>query len=145
MGNYRQGTYKVKNKDKYIGTKDPRFMSSWEYDVFKYLDESEHIVKWSSETVVVPYYSTMDEKKRRYMVDLYVEYIINGKTRIELIEVKPYSQTQPPKKIGRKKQETYLREVYTYNVNIDKWKAAAQYAKDRGWDFRILTEEQIYK
>lgn len=145
MSKYKQGTYKVKNKDKYIGTKDPRYMSSWEYDVMVYLDSNPNIIKWGSEVITVPYYSTMDQKKRRYMVDFYVEYIKSGKKVVELIECKPYCQTQKPTKRGRKKKETYLREIYTYNVNLDKWKAAAEYARQRKWEFRLLTENQIYK
>jgi hypothetical protein len=145
MSNYKQGIYNVKNKDKYKGIKNPRYMSGWELHVFEYIDKSPHVICWSSEIIIVPYYSHMDQKKRKYLVDLYVEYNVNGNIIKELIEIKPSAQTQPPKKRGKKKQSTYLKEVYTYNVNIDKWKAASLYAKQRGWTFRLLTEKDIFK
>ena len=143
---YKQGIYKVKNKDKYVGVKDPRYMSSWELDVFKYMDISTAVIKWGAEVVIIPYYSPADEKNRRYMVDLYIEYKTRtGQIRKELVEVKPFAQTQPPMKKGRKSKTTFLREVYTYNVNAAKWAAATDYAKKRGMVFRIITENDIYK
>lgn len=146
MGNYKQGTYKVKNKDKYKG--DPnkiRYMSSWEEELCKYFDKTPSIIAWNSEEVIIKYYSHMDQRVRRYIIDFWVKYIDNnGKTHIELIECKPYSQTQKPTKRGRKKESTYIKEVYTYNVNIDKWTAASKYAKQMGWEFRILTEKDIF-
>lgn len=142
---FRQGKYIVKNKEKYLGTKDPRYMSSWELDVFKRLDENPNVLKWGSETVIVPYYSTIDGRKRRYMVDIYVEYLKNGEKITEIIEIKPFKETKPPKKVGRKKKETYLKELYTYSVNVQKWEAATKYAKERGWNFKIITEKDMYK
>ena len=145
MSNYKQGVYEVKNKDKYLGTKNPRYLSSYELRVFQYLDTSPHVIKWGAEVVVIPYYSPVDEANRRYMVDIYVEYKKpNGKISKELIEIKPSQQTKKPRKGKRKKEKTYLKELYTYNVNIAKWMAAKKYAEERGWKFRLLTEENIF-
>jgi hypothetical protein len=145
-GHYHQGTYEVKNKDKYVGSTNPRFMSSWELVLFKFFDNNPNVKKWGAENVIIPYYSHADERNRRYMVDLFVEYENkDGKIVRELLEVKPYAQTQPPTKSGRKKRSTYLKEVYTYQVNIDKWSAAASYAKKRKMQFRVLTEKDIFK
>ena len=146
MGNYQQGTYEVVNKDKYVGAQNPRYLSSWELTVFKTFDHNKNVIKWGAEVVVVPYFSVADDRNRRYMVDLYVEYITkSGEKRKELIEVKPFAQTQPPVKKGRKKKSTFLKELYTFQVNTDKWKAATKYAKQRGMVFRILTEKDIFK
>lgn len=146
MANYMQGTYQVKNKEKYVGGKAPRYLSSWELQVFKYFDSNPNVLQWGAECVIVPYWSEVDQRKRRYMVDLYVKYKNrNGDVLEEIIEVKPLMQTTPPKKGGRKKKETYLREVYTWNVNQAKWKAAAEYAKKRNMKFRIITEKDIFR
>ena len=142
---YKQGIYEIQNKDKYVGVKNPRYMSSWELDVFRYLDGNPKVLKWGAETVIIPYYSPADERNRRYMVDLFIEYQDRtGSTVKELVEIKPYTQTQPPTKRGRKSKETMVKEVYTYNVNRAKWIAAADYAKKRGMKFRLLTEKEIY-
>ena len=33
----------------------------------------------------------------------------------------------------------------TYVKNMNKWEAADQYAKDRGWSFQIWTEDTLYE
>ena len=145
-GNYRQGIYEVKNKEKYVGVKNPRYMSSWELDFMRFLDDNPNIIKWGSEIVVVPYYSPVDERNRRYMVDIFMQYRNrHGDIKTELVEIKPFNQTQQPKQTKGKKKKTYLKEVYTYNVNQAKWNSASRYAKERGWTFRVITEKDIYK
>ena len=148
---FLQGIYEVKNKNKYLGPKNPRYMSSYELQTFQFLDYHPEILKWGSEIIIIDYFSPVDlgpggkmGKMRRYMVDLYVEYIKNGELSKELIEIKPLKDLKIPKKTGRKKKETYLREVYTYNVNKAKWAAAKKYAEARGWKFKFLTENQIF-
>jgi len=146
MAKYKQGTYKVKNKSKYVGQGDPRYLSSWEYDCFEFFDMHPDVIQWGAENVIVPYYSTADGRNRRYMVDLFVKYKDEkGQVIKELVEIKPFCQTQPPKKTRRKKQSTYLKESYTFQVNIDKWKAASLYAKKRKMRFRIITEKNIFR
>jgi len=146
MGKFLSGIYEIKNKSKYVGSKDPDYRSSWELRVFEFLDSNPNVVSWGSETVVIPYYSKADGRQRRYMVDLFIEYQNkNGELIRELVEIKPYSQTQPPTKQGKKKKTTFLKEIYTYQVNTDKWITAAKFAKERGMTFRILTEKDIFK
>lgn len=148
--NYKQGIYEP-NWDKYIGTKPPRYLSSWEKIVFEFLDRNPNVKKWGSEVVVVPYMSAVKsqdpskKKKSRYMVDLYVEYEDReGNKHIEIIEVKPYSQLCKPTR-GKKKESSFIAESFTYMNNIEKWTAAQAYANERGWVFRILTERSIFK
>ena len=145
MAKFRQGIYEVQNKDKYLGAKNPRFMSSWELEFFRFLDRHTNVLKWGAETVIVPYYSPIDQRNRRYMVDIYVEFLKGGKVTKELIEVKPKKELFLPKKTGRKKKETYLREMYTWNVNQAKWAAAKKFAEARGWVFRVMTEDQLFR
>jgi len=148
VGNkFHQGNYEVQNPEKYVGNiKKVRYLSSWELVIFKFFDNNKNILKWGAETVVIKYYSNADQKHRRYMVDLFVEYKnTNGEIKKELIEVKPLAQTIPPISKRGKKKTTYLKEVYTYQVNIDKWQAASIFAKARGMTFRIVTEKDIFK
>ena len=64
----------------------------------------------------------------------------NGKTI--LVEIKPESQTQPPKQPKRKSQK-YIKEVMTYAKNISKWEQAEKYCQVRGWEFKIFTEKTL--
>ena len=61
-----------------------------------------------------------------------------------LLEVKPAAQTQPPKS-PKRRTKRYISEVMTYGVNEAKWKAAREYCKDKGWEFRIITEAELFK
>jgi hypothetical protein len=145
FGKYKQGIYQVKNREKYIGTKDPRYLSSYEYKFFAWADRSKSVTKWGAEVVVVPYFNEPKNRKARYIVDVYLEYIDkNGEIRRELIEIKPITQVQPPRK-GKKRKDVYENEVLTFIQNQNKWKAAEKYAEERGWNFRIITENSLFK
>jgi hypothetical protein len=60
-----------------------------------------------------------------------------------LLEVKPKQQTKEPK-VQKRKSKQYITEVTTWAVNQAKWKYAKEYCLDRGWEFKILTEEEIF-
>jgi hypothetical protein len=59
-----------------------------------------------------------------------------------LIEIKPKSQTKPPKK-GTRKTKRYINEVTAYIKNTSKWEAAQQYADHKGWKFQVWTEDTL--
>ena len=42
-----------------------------------------------------------------------------------------------------KDQTNYYTEVATWGVNQAKWKAAEEYCMDRGWEFRVITEDHL--
>jgi len=136
-----KGKYKIKNRKKYKGDADNIiYRSGWERYAFQWCDTQPQITEWSSEEVVVPYYYEVDKKYHRYFMDLKIK--LNGK--IYLIEIKPDSQTKPPK-VPSRKTKRYINEGMTYVKNMNKWKAADQYAKDRGWSFEIWTEKTLTK
>jgi|TARA_B100000035_G_scaffold314327_1_gene330305 hypothetical protein len=137
-----KGKYKVKNMKKYQG--DPLnviYRSMWERHCFKWCDENSNIVQWSSEEIVVPYYYEIDKKYHRYFIDLKVKFK-DGK--VFLIEIKPDKETKPPKYPGRQTKR-YITEGMTYVKNMNKWEAAHNFAKDRGWEFHIWTEHTLEK
>lgn len=139
-----QGYFKPKNPHKYKG--DPTtiiYRSSWEFKMMKFLDERKDIIKWSSEEIIIPYRSPIDGKWHRYFPDFLVTKINkDGIQETALIEVKPKSQTMPPKRQS-KATKKYLTEVKTWGINEAKWKAAIEYCKDRGWEFHIFTEKEL--
>ena len=59
-----------------------------------------------------------------------------------LLEVKPLAQTREPKRKKRITQQ-YITEVTTWGVNQAKWKAATEYCLDRGWEFKLITENEL--
>lgn len=143
---YHQGKYEVKNREKYKGDPDKvTFLSSYEKQFFEWCDRSPSVILWTSENVIVPYHDPVKNKKRRYIVDLWMRYLSkDGSTKEALIEIKPHSQCTPPKR-GNKRTKTYDAEMLTYLTNQAKWAAATEYARERGWDFRLITENQIFR
>jgi hypothetical protein len=143
--NYKQGFFKPKNPDKYRG--DPTnivYRSGWEKRVMAWLDENKNVLSWSSEEVIVPYISPIDGKVHRYFVDFYVEAIDkNAQIKTMLLEVKPAAQAKEPVKKKRTTKQ-YVTEVMTYGINQAKWHAAKRYAEKQGWEFKVITEAELF-
>lgn len=143
---YKQGRYEVQNKQKYVGTKtNVRYLSSYELEFFRWADRCPAVIQWSTETVIVPYYHPLKQRKARYIVDVYIKYQTKtGELKEELIEIKPILQCQRPKK-GKKSTKTYEDQMAVWIVNEAKWMAAKKYAEERGWRFRLITENSIFR
>ena len=133
------GRYKVVNIKKYKGDFDNViYRSMWEKKVFQWCDNNPDVKEWSSEEVVVPYYYEVDKRYHRYFVDIKITFT-NNKTI--LVEIKPEKETEPP--TGEKRTKRYINEGLTYIKNMNKWEAANDYAKDRGWEFQVWTEKTL--
>ena len=132
------GKYIVKNRSKYKGDADNViFRSMWERHCFYWCDHNSNIKHWSSEETIIPYYYDVDKKYHRYFMDLK---IITAEKTI-LVEIKPEKETAPPTSERRTKR--YINESLTYIKNMNKWEAAEDYCKDRGWEFQIWTEKTL--
>ena len=143
MKSYK-GYYKPRNPNKYIGDPDNIiYRSSWERMCMVYFDNNPNVLQWGSEEVIVPYRSPIDGRLLRYYPDFLIKVLTSkGDTDTILIEVKPYSQTQPPI-VRSRKTKKYINEVATYGINSSKWHFAKEYCKDRGWKFQIITEKEL--
>lgn len=115
-----------------------KYRSSWELKAFNWCDKNSSVKYWSSEETVVPYFWDIDKKYHRYYVDLKITFT-DGKTI--LVEIKPAKETEPPTNPNKSKR--YIGEAMTYVKNMNKWEAANSYAKDRGWEFQIWTEDTL--
>lgn len=137
------GIFKPKNPHKYNG--DPSriiYRSSWEARVMKYLDDNPGVIWWASEELHIPYVSPVDQKVHRYFPDFVVRTKVKGGKEVTyMLEVKPESQTQMPKK--RKKTQKYINEAITYAINQEKWRAADLFCKEHGWQFKLITEKEL--
>lgn len=151
----KQGWYTLKNPEKYINSnqsltegKGVRYRSSWEERFFLFADFNRSVKKWSSEPFPIPYFNDYDQKMHRYFVDLYMEYIDKeGVTRRCLVEIKPLKETIPPKPPRKKTAKSALsfeRAMKAYVTNQCKWRAAEEFCKKNGLEFRIITEEELF-
>lgn len=142
---YYQGFFKPINPKKYRG--DPTnivYRSGWEKKVMIWCDTNSNVVSWSSEEIVIPYVSPVDNRVHRYFVDFFVEAVgKDGETHVMLLEVKPKAQTQEPKPVKRKTKR-YITEVMTWGVNQAKWDAAEKFCKSKGWEFKLITEAELF-
>ena len=139
-----KGKFRPSNPKKYKG--DPTrviYRSLWELKFMRYCDLNENIIKWSSEEIIIPYKSPVDNKYHRYFPDFYIKYRnTGGKVLESLIEIKPAKQVKGPTP-QKSRSKKYITEVVEYAKNQAKWKAAEEYCKDRLWEFRILTEKDL--
>jgi len=143
MASYK-GLYKVKNSSKYKGdVKNVIYRSLLERSYMVKLDNADNVLQWSSEEIIIPYMSPLDNRMHRYFMDFYVKYKEKDGTIKEiLVEIKPDSQTRPPKEPSRKTKR-YFRQVTTWLVNEAKWNAADAYCKKNGLEFKIITEKEL--
>lgn len=144
MRNYKQGYFKPLNPSKYRG--DPTsvvYRSGWEKLVMISLDKNPNVLEWGSEEIIIPYRSPIDGKMHRYFPDFYVKVRTrDGSIQHQVLEIKPKAETNPPKK-KKKITESYIYAVTTWGKNEAKWKAAEKYCEERGWTFKIITEEHL--
>lgn len=142
MAKYHQGIYKLKNPDKYKG--DPTsviYRSSWELKFMNWCDNNQAIVSWSSEETIIPYICATDNRPHRYFVDFKIQVKSkDGTLKTYLVEVKPSKELLPP---TTKNKKRYLIEAKTFMKNQSKWSYAVQYCKDRGWEFKVITEKEL--
>ena len=100
------------------------------------------VVGWSSECIVIPYRSPIDGRIHRYYPDVFMVKRVEGHETKILIEVKPLYQTRRPIK-GKKRKKTIINEAVAYAVNLTKWEAAKKYCRAKGWEWKIMTEEDL--
>jgi hypothetical protein len=140
-----KGKYQPSYPEKYKG--DPTniiYRSLWERKFMVYCDTNERILEWGSEELALPYRSPLDGKSHRYFPDFYIKVQEgNGKVKKYLIEIKPKKQTVPPPK-PKRQTKNYIREVYEYAKNQSKWEAAKEWCADRGYEFKVITENELF-
>jgi hypothetical protein len=136
---FKQGYFEKHFKPKkYYGERPIIYRSSLELKYMISLERNPKVEKWSSEKIVIPY--LMQEKvdgkvvakKHRYFTD-FIVHMTNDD--IFVIEIKPLSQCP------RKKNQ--IKTDLTAYKNACKWKAALDWCKQKGYIFKVITEEYI--
>lgn len=113
---FKQGKYESTKTGKVLG-----YRSGLEEKLYKILDQHDEVVSFHSEPFHIDYIHKGQAHK--YIPDLFVTFMDGHK---ELWEVKPTNQTD-------------------LEVNKDKWRAAEDACRIRGWNFKVFTEQGIEK
>ena len=139
------GKYRPRYPKKYKG--DPTnivYRSLWEKKFMNYCDITESVSEWQSEEFWIPYRSPLDNRVHRYFPDFLIKYQDNnGRRRIMVVEIKPKKETKMPVTNPKKRTKSWAYSVRTYAVNQAKWKAAKEYCRDRDYEFKIMTEDDL--
>jgi hypothetical protein len=130
---------------KYKGTALPVCRSRWEYRFCRFLDFNENVIEWISEEPKIPYLNPNTNTMWNYHPDFVIRVkTLSGPPRTQMVEIKPKKQTVPPIVTKGKHQRTILYEACTWRQNCAKWEAARAYCASRGWEFKILTEDNLF-
>jgi hypothetical protein len=139
MSAFAQGTYNVANRGKYVGKKPPYFRSSWELAFMRMCDNHPNILKWANESIAIPYLNPFTGRHANYIPDFMIQYRDkDGREHVELIEIKPSSQTTLEAARGKREQAQAM-------LNAAKWTAAQEWCQRKGIRFKILNEEHIFQ
>lgn len=139
MSAFAQGIYTVLNPQKYVGSKAPYFRSSWELAFMRMCDNHPNIVKWANESIAIPYRNPFTGRYANYVPDFMIQYVDkNGKEHVELIEIKPASQTTMEAAKSKQQQAQAM-------LNAAKWTAAQEWCTRKGILFKVLNEDQIFQ
>lgn len=135
---FSQGKFEPTNPEKYIGTYPIKYRSSWELVFMNVCDNNPNIKQWASESIKIPYRHPFTGRPTIYVPDFLVHYQDkNGKSKVEVIEIKPIRQTLSEKARGTKAKMVVA-------VNKAKWISAQHWCKRNGMIFRVMTEADMF-
>jgi len=136
---YAQGIYTVKNQHKYVGKGKPMYRSGWELTFMIFCDTNDKIIKWASESIVIPYMHPFKGKRTNYIPDFFIVYQDKyGKMNAELIEIKPKAESIITEKVRNARQQAVIA------INHAKWHSAKAFCKAQGMKFRVVTEDDLF-
>ena len=139
MAKFARGKYVMKHPEKYVGTKQPTYRSSWEWSFMNFCDNNENVQKWASEAIQIPYRDPLTGRQTVYVPDFFIQYMDkNQRVLVELIEIKPASQTIL-ERVGKSKHNQMQ-----FIKNQAKWAAAGLWCRQQGIKFRIVNENDLF-
>lgn len=130
--------YTPQNLKKYIGDSSKIVCRSlWERNVCKFCDQTESVVKWSFEEIIIPYFNPIDKKMHNYYPDFLIQFKDKESLKTWMVEVKPKKQTMLKENASKKEKLTWI-------MNNAKWEAAKHYCQKNNMEFKIITEKEIF-
>lgn len=134
---YFENAKKYQHKD--INNPEPIiYRSGWEKQFMISLEMNPQVKSWSSEAIMIPYFlvekkgDKLIKTRHNYFPDFFIELHTGKKI---LIEVKPRCQCPKIQKdIDRNP---------TMRKNACKWKAAIEFCKLNGFEFKLITEDSL--
>ena len=133
----KSGYYYPLHPEKYAAeNKTIIYKSSLEQRFMLYLDKNDAIRWWKYEPFPIKYFDVTTNKVRKYYIDFIVA-IKGNPDRIIYCEIKSKKETLKPKNPNN------INENMTYLKNMSKWKYAKMYCKEKGYDFMVITEDQL--
>ncbi len=152
---FKQGRVLTENLKGYTGKKSViELLSGYEFKTATRLQQMYtlgRISGWSNEESVFKYVYSLDGQFHRYYMDFTID-MPDGS--VFFIEVKPYTQTIPPKKPktfkNDKQKRNYDNQMLTFIKNSDKWSAVEEWCKNENkklginkFRFVIWTEKEL--
>jgi hypothetical protein len=149
-----KGVFTPKNPQKYLAAniREITYRSSWELSAMMFFDNAPSILGWSSESIPtktmhesgIAYLNPFTGRQSIYVPDFFVIYVDkNGKRHAEVIEIKP-SDEVPPAMGGVRGRLTEQKEARRM-LNLAKFTAAIEHCARRGWQFRVMTEKEMFR
>ena len=157
---YHQGLFIPVNKNKVIKLNNKGglyFRSGLEHKFMIWLDRNDNIKSWGAELIKIEYSKTeyknesqmLETTSHNYYPDFYYELIkTDGSTSKVVAEVKPLSETREPKvpvNPTAKQLKNLNYSLLMWNKNLSKWKYMIEYCQRKGFEFIIITEENLGK
>lgn len=131
-----------KHPEKYIGTFPIISRSSWELFFMQKMDTNDNVIRWASESIVIPYLSPKDNKTHKYYPDFIIEIrTSDGSIIKQVIEIKPMNQCLPG---TSKKPDVLARQNLVYLINQAKWEATKRMCEQNDFTFVVLTEQDLF-
>ena len=138
MTQFLQGSYKLRNPQKYVGKGQPRYRSGWEWKFFQFCDNNDAVLEWASEAIAIKFRHPVTRKITSYIPDVFLRYRTrNNKICTELVEIKPQSQTTIT-------ERTRPADRVAAIINQAKWQAAQAWCRRAGIVFRVITENEMF-
>jgi hypothetical protein len=139
MASYAQGIFTPTKPEKYIGKHAPRYRSGWEFTFMQFCDTNKNVLKWASESIIIPYMHPLTGKRTNYIPDFLVIYENkHGHQKAEVVEIKPKKQSLIESRTANARDRAVVA------VNHAKWASAMAYCKQNGLTFRVITEDQLF-
>jgi len=128
--------------------------------MMEWCDKNTNVIKWAYEPYCIEYVNKpvpnlptwtselCDNKQHRYYIDFHVELKDNqGNIKIYIIEIKPKRFTTEPKEPKKKTRAAtvrYVNEMKEFVKNQNKWAVANEFCSQKGYEFKILTENNLF-